>query len=106
VTTVFDRQFNCLTEPEQDLVWAFFMLSLDPVTPGMLESVYEAAWSGIGGVGGHRENAFANAWNVVNVHIEPFDYVISLEGAWFAAYATSIAGGHSSPFGSCPCDSF
>jgi len=106
VTSFFDRQFNCLSEPEKELTWAFLLIVLDPLSPGMPLPAYEAAWTAHGGLDGPREIAYRAAFNLIDVYIEPFDFVVTLEGAWFNEYAGSIAVGASDPFASCPCDSF
>lgn len=106
MTSFFDRQYNCLSEPEKELTWAFLLIVLDPLSPGMPKAAYEAAWATHGGVGGARETAYRRAFSLIDVHIEPFDFVVTLEGAWFNEYAGSIAVGASDPFADCPCDSF
>lgn len=106
MSSFFDRQFNCLSQPEMDLTWGFLILSLDPLSVGMPKASYEAAWLAFGGVGGERENAYRQTWGLVNVHIEPFDFVVTSEGTWFADYADSIADGDSDPFAPCACNSF
>lgn len=106
MSSFFDRQYNCLTEPEKELTWAFLMIALDPLSPGMPKAAYDAAWLAHGGVDSERENAYRAAFRLINVHIEPFDFVVSLEGAWFTNYATSIASGDSNPLGTCPCIAF
>jgi hypothetical protein len=106
MTSFFDRQFNCLSAPEKELTWAFLLIALDPLSPGMPKPAYDAAWIGLGGEDGDRERAYRAAFRLINVRIEPFDFVVSLEGAWFAAYLASIASGDSNPIGPCPCDSF
>jgi len=106
MTSFFDRQYNCLSDPEKDLTFAFLTLSLDPLSVGMPRAAYDVAWSSVGGVGGERELAYRAAFGLVDVHIEPFDFVVTTEGPWFAAYSISIGSGDSNPFGPCPCDSF
>jgi len=106
MSSFFDYQFNCQPQPEMDLIWAFLTIELDPLVPGMLEEVYSLAWAGTGGVGGPREEAFRASFLLSNVHIEPFDFVVTGVGPWFAAWAESIADGESTPFASCPSLSF
>lgn len=106
MTSFFDRQYNCLTQPEKDLTWGFLMVVLDPLSPGMPKAAYDAAWMTAGGVGGHRENIYRETFGVVNVYIEPFDFVITTQGTWFTAYAASIGSGDSNPLAQCPCDGF
>jgi hypothetical protein len=106
VTSLFDRQTNCLTSPERELVWTFLTISLDPLVPGMLASVYNAAWLTAGGVGGIRELTFRDAFRLTNVHIAEIEFVITGVGSWFSAWAIDIGNGGSDPFGTCPCDSF
>ena len=106
MTSFYDYQFNCQPEPEQSLIWAFLTIWLDPLVPGMLESVYTAAWIGTGGVGGERELAFRASFNLSNVHVDPFDFVVSGVGPWFSAWAESISSGESHPYAGCPSLSF
>jgi len=106
LTSLFDRQYNCLTQPEKDLTWAFLTVALDPFTPGVVQAVYDAAWVSVGGVGGQRESVYREAFGLINVYIEPVDFVVSTAGSWFLAYADSIGSGDSNPIGLCPCDSF
>jgi hypothetical protein len=106
VTSLFDRQTNCLTSPERELVWAFLTVSLDPLVPGVLATVYNAAWVVAGGIDGVRECAFRGTFRLINVNIAEVEFVITGVRPWFSAWATDIGTGASDPFGSCPCDSF
>lgn len=106
MTSTFDRQTNCLVKPQRDLVLGFLLISLDPLTPGMLQDVYDAAWVGWGGVGGPYEIDFRAAFALYNVHIDPFDFVVSGVGVWFAAWAASLSDGESDLSAPCVCNSF
>lgn len=106
MTSFFDYQYNCQPEPEKSLIWALLTIALDPLVPGMLEAVYALSWVGAGGVGGERESAFRSSFALYNVHIDPFDFVVSAVGPWFYAWADSISEGESNPFGACPSLSF
>ena len=106
MTSFFDRQTNCLSEPERQLVWTFLLVSLDPFTPGMVQAAYDAAWLGVGGVGGARELEFRSAFTLNNVHIGEVDFVVTGVPSWFAEWAASISAGDSNPSAPCVCDSF
>lgn len=104
MTSFYDRQSNCLSEPEKGLLWAFLLLRLDPLSPGMTKASYELAWASAGGVGTEREQAFWNALALTNVHIDPFDFVVTLQGVWFDGWIASIAAGESDPVAQCASD--
>lgn len=106
MTSFFDRQTNCLTEPEKQLVWTFLLISLDPFTPGMVQTAYDAAWVGAGGVGGPREVAFRAAFSLHNLTIGDVNFVVAGVPTWFTEWAASISAGDSDPSAACVCDSF
>lgn len=106
MTSFFDRQTNCLSEPERQLVWTFLLISLDPFTPGMVQTAYDAAWTNAGGVGGARELEFRSAFALNNVRIDPFDFIVTGVPGWFSEWATSISAGDSDPSAPCVCNSF
>lgn len=106
MTDFYGRQYNCLSEPEKGLTLAFLMLQLDPLSPGMPVAAYELAWAAAGGVGGAREVAYRHVFSLVNVPVEPFEFVITLEGAWFEAWAAAIATEETDPSAECPCTIF
>lgn len=106
MTSFFDYQTNCQNEPERSLIWSFLTIRLDPFSPGMPVTAYEAAWLGYGGVGSPREEAFRASFVLTNVPVDPFEFVVSMVGPWFDEWAGSIAVGESDPLGDCPCDFF
>ena len=106
MTSAFDVQTNCLSEPERELVWTFLLISLDPLVPGMLKAVYDLAWAPLGTFGELREKAFRGSFALINLQIADVDFVVSSVPAWFTAWAASVSDGDSDPFGSCPSDGF
>lgn len=106
MTSTFDRQTNCLTEPERELVWSFLLIHLDPFAVGMPKAAYDLAWAGLGSFGERREVVFRGAFALNNVHIGELDFVVASFPAWFTAWADSISAGLSDPFAACRCDSF
>ena len=106
MTSAFDRQTNCLTEPERELVFGFLLIHLDPFTPGMLKTAYDSAWLGYGAFGEKREAVFRGAFALYNLSIGESDFVVSGVPSWFTAWANSISSGASNPSDPCPCDSF
>lgn len=106
MTSFFDRQTNCLTEPERELVWTFLLISLDPFTPGMVKTAYDAAWAGYGVFGEKREEIFRAAFALNNVHIGEVDFVVAGVSGWFVEWAASISAGDSDPLATCVCDNF
>lgn len=106
MSSVFDYQTNCLTEPERELVWTFLLVSLDPFTPGVLKDVYDLAWSTASYAAEEREAAFRASFELHNVVIAEVEFVVSFTGEWFGAWADSIGVGDSDPIGDCPCDGF
>jgi hypothetical protein len=104
--TLFDRQYNCLPEPEKSLTWTFLTIAMDPLVPGMLAVVYDLAWLGTGGTGGARELAYRAAFALENVSIVEVDFVITGVGTWFNDWIAAISDETANPFKPCPCDDF
>lgn len=106
MTSSFDRQTNCLSSPERELVTAYLLIFLDPVTPGIPDDVYALYWLSAGGVGGVRELEFRAAWQLTDVPIEPFVFVVNGQGAWYAEWVASIEASESDPSALCVCNTF
>lgn len=106
MTSFFDRQTNCLTQPERQLVWGFLTIVLDPLAPGMPKPAYDAAWAGSGRYGELREVEFRAEFGLVNLEIAGIDFVVTTRPSWFRAWGDSIAAGDSDPYADCACNSF
>jgi len=106
VTSFFDRQTNCLTEPERQLVFGFLTIVLDPLAPGMPKAAFDLAWLSATWGAELREENFRAAFGLFNLTIAGIDFVATANPAWFRSWGDSIAAGDSDPFANCPCDSF
>lgn len=106
MTSFFDRQTNCLTEPERELTFGFLLIHLDPFAAGMVKTAYDAAWAPLGVFGEQREEVYRATFGLHNLTIAGIDFVVAGVPAWFSAWASSISAGDSDPFASCVCDSF
>lgn len=106
MTSFFDRQTNCLTEPERQLVFGFLQVVLDPLAPGMPKAAFDLAWLTTSWGAALREENFRAAFSLHNLAIAGVDFVVTTETAWFRAWGASIADGDSYPLADCPCDSF
>lgn len=106
MSSFYDRQTNCLTEPERQLVWAFLLLSLDPLSPGMPVEAWDLAWSAAGYAVGERKSVIRSFLGLIDVPIGELTFVVATEASWLSGWVESIADGDSNPAGGCPCDSF
>lgn len=106
MTSIFDRQTNCYTQPERSLLISLLLCVTDPTCPGLPLAAWDAGWAPYGEYGELRQANFRAAFGLVNVHIEPFDFVVTTVPTWFQEWAGSIAVGASDPSASCPCLAF
>lgn len=105
MASFFDRQTNCLTQPERQLVFALGQIVDDPLAPGMPQAAYDLAWLGVPN-GELREQVFRQQFGLYNLEIAGFNFVATAQTSWFRAWFDSIAMGDSNPFADCVCDSF
>ena len=70
MTSFFDRQVNCMTQPERGLVWSMLTIVLDPLAPGMPVEAWNAAWSTATFNAAERQEWFRTGFGLVNVFID------------------------------------
>jgi len=102
----YDRQVNCLTNPERYLVEAFRVLVFGALVNPMPQAVYDAFWTTATWGEALRRGAFENAFSLVMVTIDDVGFVVTLNPEWFVAYNEAVEEGELSITDPCPCDSF
>lgn len=99
---VYLRQVNCMTSPERELVEVFRVLVFGALVNPCPRAVYDALWStAIWGADIRRE-VFENAFGLVNLQIDGFDFVITLMPDWFVAYNEAVEAGDAPIDEPCP----
>jgi len=102
----YERQINCLTEPERSLV-ELFRLTFAATPPYTLpEAVYDLFWLVAGDAADVRKAVFETEFSIVMVSIGEIGFVSALNWAWFEGYNYAVLSGAVSITAPCPCISF
>jgi len=102
----YNRQVNCLTNPERYLVEAFRVLVFGVMVNPMPEAVYDAFWATATWGESLRREVFEEAFSLVMVTIDDVGFVVTLNPDWFIAYNEAVEEGEVSITDPCPCDAF
>jgi len=102
----FERQVNCLTNPERLLVEAFRLLVFGALVNPMPKTVYDAVWSTATWGEELRRQSFEVSFALIMVPIDEIEFVMTLIPEWFIAYNEAVEAGEVSITASCPCDGF
>lgn len=102
----YERQVNCLPNPERSLVEAFRVLVFGLLVNPMPLVVYDAFWLTASWGEGVRRDEFEAAFSLIIVTIDEIGFVVTLIPEWFIAYNEAIEDGEASVLAPCPCDAF
>jgi len=102
----YERQINCLTEPERSLV-ELFRLTFAATPPYTIPAaVYDVAWLAATWGEDARRAVFEDAFSLTMFDIGGVGFVSSLNWGWFEDYNYAVISGAVSITAECPCTSF
>lgn len=102
----YERQVNCLTHPERDLVEAFRVLVFGILVNPMPQVAYDVFWATAAWGEDIRRDVFEDAFAIVMVTIDDIGFAVTLIPEWFVAYNAAVEEGDVSITAPCPCDAF
>lgn len=102
----FARQVNCLTQPERSIVEVFRVLVFGLLVNPCPKPVYDALWATATWGEDIRRKVFEDAFGLIMVTIEEFEFVMTLNPMWFIEYNEAVEAGEVVITAGCPSDSF
>jgi hypothetical protein len=106
VNPFYLRQINCYQQPERSLVEVFRVLVFGILVNPCPKAVYEALWATATYAADERREWFEGVFELTNLQIDGFDFVVTLNPTWFVAYNEAVEAGEAPIDAPCPCDSF
>mgnify|MGYP006380929861 CR=1 FL=1 len=102
----YERQVNCLTQPERSIVEVFRVLVFGLMVNPCPKSIYDTLWSTATWGIEQRKEVFERAFELVIVTIDDFEFVVTLLPLWFIAYNEAVEAGEVVITDPCPCVDF
>lgn len=103
---MFERQVNCMSEPERSIVNLLSLAGATVPAWTIPSSVYDAFWSTATWGEGIRRVELEAAFTLILTTIDDVGFVTCLNTAWMSAYRWSVLNGETSITAECPCNRF